>query len=100
MKPGLKIMLLLYVCVSVSTGVLAQNTVVYSPLEDDPNLTRQLTEATEKRYKTDLGSLSGDHKKQIEELYKERYKKIQRMYTDNDIIADGNAATYLETLAK
>jgi Zn-dependent protease with chaperone function len=100
MKPGLNITLLLLVCLHFSTTILAQNEVFYRPLQDDPVLAGQLTEATEKRYKQDLTALSGDNKKYYEELYKERHQKIQRMYTDKVIIAEGKAASYLQGLAK
>jgi len=98
MHTGLKIPLLLLVCLSLGNRIIAQNP-AYSPLQDDPILRRQLTEATEKRYRQDLSGLNGNHKKQLEALYKERYLKIQRMYTAKDIIAEGRAAAYLQSLA-
>jgi Zn-dependent protease with chaperone function len=100
MKPGLNISLLLFVCICVSNSILAQNAAFYSPLKDDPTLSRQLTEATEKRYKKDLTGISGSNKKQFEEIYKERYLKIQKMYTEKEIIAEGKAASYLQSLVQ
>jgi Zn-dependent protease with chaperone function len=100
MKPGLNISLLLFVCFCVSNSILAQNAAFYSPLKDDPTLARQLTEATEKRYKKDLTGISGSNKKYFEEIYKERYQKIQKMYSDKEIIAEGKAASYLQSLVQ
>jgi Zn-dependent protease with chaperone function len=99
MKPGLNISILLIICFSFSTRILAQNATSYSPLEDDPKLASQLTIATEKRYKQDLTALNGNlNKKYFEEVYKERYQKIQKMYSEQEIIAEGKAAGYLQSL--
>jgi Zn-dependent protease with chaperone function len=100
MKPGLNIFILLLVCLSFSCGILAQNAAFYSPLQDDPTLARQLTEATEKKYKLDLTGLNGSNKKYFEEIYKERYQKIQKMYSEKEIISEGKAASYLQMLVK
>jgi Zn-dependent protease with chaperone function len=100
MKPGLKIPLLTVVFFCISHAILAQSASFYNPLKDDPILSRQLTEATEKKYKQDLTGIGGNNKKYFEEIYKERYQKIQKMYTDKEIISEGKAAGYLQSLVK
>lgn len=100
MKPGLKIPFLVLVCSIFATGIFAQNTDMYSPLQDDPAIIQQLTEATWKQYREDLNNVSGEYQQQLAQVYRERYRKIRRMYSDREIIAEGKAAGYLQLLAK
>lgn len=100
MKPGLKIPFLVLVCSILASGMLAQNTGMYSPLQDDPAIIQQLTEATSKQYRKDLDNISGEYQHQLAQVYRERYRKIRSMYSDKEIIAEEKAAGYLHLLAR
>jgi Zn-dependent protease with chaperone function len=100
MKPGLKIPFLVLVCLIFAIGMLAQNTDMYSPLQDDPAIIQQLSEATRKQYRKDVDNLSGDYQQQLAQVYRERYRSIRRMYSNKEIIAEEKAAGYLQLLAK
>ena len=100
MMPGLKIPLLVLVCSIFATGMLAQDTGMYRPLQDNPAIVQQLTEATWKQYRKDLNNVSGEYQQQLAQVYRERYRKIRSMYSDKEIIAEEKVAGYLQLLAK
>lgn len=84
--------------VMLCTIAYAQESNFYMSAEDDAGTHRELLSATETRYQQDVKSLTGKNKKYLEELYKERYDRIVKMYDRKEIVASTEAVSYLQQL--
>lgn len=89
------ILLILLCC---SGNIFCQNLINYHSPEDDAGKYRELISATEKRYQADISSLSGKNKKYVEEIFKERYESIKKMYERKEIVTESVANGYLQSL--
>jgi len=67
--------------------------------QDPQQAARQLT-AIQNRYQKDIGSLSGPHKKQLADIYKERFESIREKFTENEVLTDARATAYLQAFAQ
>jgi predicted metal-dependent hydrolase len=88
----------LIICYSCCCSAFSQNLTYYTPPEDDAEKYKEWIDATEKRYKQDVLTLSGKNKKYLEQLYKERYESIKKMYDKKAIITASRATGYLQLL--
>jgi Zn-dependent protease with chaperone function len=77
----------------------AQSQPDYTRLTDDPARIKQLKEAIDKRYKKDVASLNGPYRKQLAEVYKERYDLIMERFLKNEVIAEARVQEYLQKIA-
>jgi Zn-dependent protease with chaperone function len=96
MKPLITVIYLTLSC-CFSTAYTQQLTYYKSP-EDDAGKYKEWIAATDKRYITDVSALSGEHKKYLEDIFKQRYERIKKMYDRNEIVAESAANGYLQSL--
>lgn len=72
----------------------------YTPLQKDAAREKSLQDALAARYSADLSSLSGENKKYIAEIYKERLTSIQDKFRENEIITDPAVTGYLQAVCQ
>jgi hypothetical protein len=89
---------LIVCCICCYSNTFSQNLTYYKSPQDDAGKYKEWMEATEKRYKQDLNTLPGENKKYFEQLYKERYENIKKMYDEKQIVTSPEAAGYLQSL--
>ena len=77
---------------------LAQSFHDYQPISDNPSKQKQLQEAVSAKFLQDQASLSGKNKKEIAELYKERYEMIKKKIDDREMITNEEVQQYLDRL--
>ena len=90
--------LLLVVLACVTTSLFAQNNFTYTSLQYDETAKKALIDATEKRYQSDVASLTGSNKKYIADIYKDRLESIEKYYNDSMVITDAKATQYLQSI--
>lgn len=96
MKPFyLALCLILCCCVS---NAFCQNLSYYNSPSDDAGTYKQWLDATDKRYKSDVSSLSGSNKKYFENIYKSRYENIKKLYDRKEVMTETGANSYLQSL--
>ena len=91
-----KLLLLAFAC--ISTSLFAQNSFNYTSLRDDATLKRILLDETQKRYESDIASLTGSNKKYLANIYKERFETIEKYYNDSIAITDLKTEQYLQSV--
>src|SRR4030095_14105015 len=72
----------------------------YSSFTDDPARERQLIDAISRRYQQDQIGLFSKNKKQITELYKERYELIKSKFDQKEILTNQEVQSYLDKLVQ
>lgn len=87
----------LILCCCCNTA-FCQNLTYYHSPEDDVGKYKEWVNATEKRYKADVSTLAGKNKKYLEQLFKERYERIKKMYDQKEIVTESVANGYLQAL--
>lgn len=90
--------LLFLILLMISHDIIAQTTVAYTKLNDDEASKKTLLDVTAKRYNKDITTISGNKKKYIQEIYTDRYKSVQKFYTDSLVITEDNTNAYLNKL--
>lgn len=90
--------LLLIALTCISTSLLAQNSFNYMALQDDITLKKSLLEETQKRYASDVASLTGNNKKYLADIYKDRFKTVEKFYSDSLVITDVKTEQYLQSI--
>lgn len=96
MKP-LHTVICLILCCCISNA-FCQNLAYYKSPEDDAAKYKEWMAATEKRYKADVSGLSGKNKKYLEQLFKDRFENIKKMYDRKEIVTEAMANGYLQSL--
>ncbi|HEU4472340.1 MAG TPA: M48 family metallopeptidase [Flavisolibacter sp.] len=67
-------------------------------LKPEPAKKQALLAAIESRYKKDVEELSGKHKKQLAEIFKERYEIVKTAIEGEETITDSRINAYLSSL--
>src|SRR5688572_19353117 len=96
MKP-LTTVICLILCCCISNA-FCQNLTYYKSPEDDAVKYKEWLVATEKRYNADVSGLSGKNKKYLEQLFKDRFENIKKMYDRKEIVTEAVANGYLQLL--
>lgn len=96
MKP-LTTVIFLILCCCISNA-FCQNLTYYKSPEDDAAKYKEWMAATEKRYNADVSGLSGKNKKYLEQLFKDRFENIKKMYDRKEIVTEAMANGYLQLL--
>lgn len=97
MSPCLKPCLaILATCLSVLS--YSQTSPSYTPFTIDPALEKSLLDGVSQRYQKDVAGLSGEHKKYLADIYKERYELIRERFTEGEVLSDKGAQDYLQAL--
>jgi len=96
MKPFNTVLCLILCCCISNT--FCQNLSYYNSPADDANTNKQWIDATDKRYKSDVLALNGKNKKYFEDIYKNRYERIKKMYDRKELITETGANSYLQSL--
>lgn len=96
MKPLTTVICLILCCCISNT--FCQNLTYYKSPEDDAAKYKEWMAATEKRYNADVSGLSGKNKKYLEQLFKDRYENIKKMYDRKEIVTEATANGYLQLL--
>lgn len=96
MKPFNSVLcLILCCCISNS---FCQNITYYNSPADNVTTYKEWIDATDKRYKSDVSALSGKNKKYFEDIFKNRYENIKKMYDRKELITETGANNYLQSL--
>ncbi len=95
-KPAIFIIIIL----NCSYNSFCQQAFIYTPPSDNESKYNTLFNAITEQYNTDIDSVSGENKKYIAELYKERYEHIQKQFEDKEVITWDTANNYLQMLLK
>lgn len=77
----------------------AQNSWLYTPLKDDPDKLRVLQTAIRKQYEKDSAAITGDNKKYLLAIYRERLDVINEMFAGREVIQSQEVSDYLDRLA-
>ena len=67
-------------------------------LARDDERGRILLESALQRYQKDMAGVSGENKKYISDIYKERFDQISKQFSDHEVITDPKAMAYLSAL--
>jgi hypothetical protein len=98
MKPFYTVIYLILCC--CFSKAFSQNLPYYRSPEDDTGKYKEWVDATEKRYKADLSTLTGKNKKYLEQIFKDRYENVKKMYDHNEIVTESVAHGYLQSLLR
>jgi predicted Zn-dependent protease len=98
MKP-LHTVICLLICCCISNA-FSQNITYYHAPEDDTGKYTEWMAATENRYKADVAGLAGKNKKYLQQLFKDRYENIKKMYDRKEIVTEAVANGYLQSLIR
>ncbi|THU41774.1 hypothetical protein FAM09_06645 [Niastella caeni] len=96
MKPFHTVIFLILIC--CCGNAVCQNLTYYQSPEDDAGKYKEWITATEKRYQADVSSLSGKNKKYLEQIFKDRFERIKKMYDQKEILTEKAANGYLQSL--
>lgn len=91
------ICLLLFCCIS---NAFSQNFTYYQTPEDDAGKYKEWMAATEKRYNADVSGLTGKNKMYLQQLFKDRFENIKKMYDRKEIVTEAVANGYLQSLIR
>lgn len=94
---SLHLLICLVVCCCYSS-IFCQDLTYYRSPGDDAGKYKEWIDATDKRYKTDVSGLAGKNKKYLEQIFKERYENVKKMYDQKEIITEPVANGYLQSL--
>ncbi len=90
------LLLLLSFC---SNTLTAQNLTDYSPVINDSIKLLNIKKSIRQQYLKDSASVTGEYKKQIIGLYRERYQYLADMFTEKEFLNNIEADNYLNELA-
>jgi len=85
----------LLICCNAS----AQHGWLYTPLKDDPDKLRVLQTAIRKQYEQDSAAITGDNKKYILEIYRDRFKQLNELFDNKEPLMYNDANLYLTGIA-
>ena len=71
----------------------------YMPVKDDSVQLLSVKNVIKQHYLSDSAALTGDYKKQLVKIYRERYDYLQEMFTHNELMANATADDYLNSIA-
>ncbi len=60
--------------------------------------TKQLLDATKKRFDADVASLPANNRKYLTDIYRQRYAFVQKYYSDSSVITDKNTEQYMQSI--
>lgn len=84
----------------LSTLSFSQTTPSYTPFTADAALEKGLLDGVFTRYQQDVATLSGEHRKYLADIYKERYELIRERFTEGEVLSDKGAQAYLQALVQ
>jgi len=90
--------LLVLFCVICFAGVFAQTPVGYTPFVIDSLKLVNVKKAVHDAYLKDSASTSGENKKYIINLYRERYQYLEDMFKEKELMANAETDDYLSSL--
>jgi predicted Zn-dependent protease len=92
----------LIVCIAINllviTQLFSQSNQTFIPTKNDSLFFNTQLQQIETNYKTSISNLSGSTKKQIADIYKERFTAIKSYFTDKKLYSNTMAETYLKAL--
>lgn len=91
---------ILWVLFLLPCSLLKAQTAPAGFLSKNASKEKNLLEGLTARYNKDVSGLSGSNKKQVSEIYKERFELIKEKFAGNEIISDEKASGYLMQLAQ
>lgn len=98
MNPAIKCMLVLCLCLTGWLMAQAQDLALRGTLANDTLYLGNAMKTIRARYDTDYQSASGENKKYIREIYKERFEYIADILAHKGIITDPAAILYIQKL--
>lgn len=84
----------------ISTLSFSQIPSSFAPFAADAALEKSLLEGVSTRYQQDVAGLSGEHKKYLADIYKERYELIRERFTEKEVLSDKGTQAYLQALVQ
>lgn len=68
---------------------------LYTPLKDDTDKLKALQAEIRKQYEKDSTGITGENKKYILEIYKDRFKGLNELFETKEPLVDAEASSYL-----
>ncbi len=99
MKPLKPLLLAVTVCLSSVAMLFAQSSFNYQPVKDDSIELLKLQKAIRVQFEKDSLTISGENKKYILAIYKDRFDEINGIFEDKEPIAAATANSYLTGIA-
>lgn len=72
---------------------------LYSPVKDDADRLKTLQSEIRKQYEKDSLTISGEHKKFILEIYRDRFKGLNELFTTKEPVCSPEVNTYMTGIA-
>ena len=98
MKYPPKKLLPVLICLFCFTRIFAQPLLSYKPIAIDSFQLLNIKNAIHDHYLKDSASQTGDNKKYIVNLYRERYQYLESMFTEKELMASSETDSYLASL--
>jgi len=89
---------LLPALVFLTNLVHAQHLNDYTPIADSPEGERQLLQALKLRFEQDAASINGTYKKQVSEIYKQRFEHLKERLEKKEFITNIQIQAYLQSI--
>ena len=83
----------------VHGNLFAQTALLYTPVKDDTDKLKNLQTEIKKQYEKDSLSITGENKKYILEIYRERFKDLNELFEIKEPLTEATASTYLTAIA-
>ncbi|MGB5005372.1 MAG: M48 family metalloprotease [Ferruginibacter sp.] len=91
-------LILLFLCASHMPGLFAQPLTNYTPYTNDSLQLVSIKNDIRKNYLEDSASISGENKKQLIGIYRDRYQNLADMFKEKEFINNPEADDYLQGL--
>lgn len=95
LKPYLAVL-----AVCIWTLSFSQTSLSYTPFKANATLEKDLLAGISHRYQQDVAALSGEHRKYLADIYKERYELVTKWVTKGEVLSDQGAQDYLQALVQ
>jgi len=99
MKPLKQLILAVAICLINPVLLFAQSTFEYKPVKDDSLELLSLQKAIRAQFEKDSLAISGENKKYILAIYKDRFREINELFEDKEAIAAAEVNTFLTGIA-
>ncbi|MBK9533153.1 MAG: M48 family metalloprotease [Chitinophagaceae bacterium] len=91
-------LILLFLCASYMPGLFAQPLTNYTPYTNDSLQLVSIKNDIRKNYLEDSASISGENKKQLIGIYRDRYQNLADMFKEKEFMNNPEADGYLQNL--
>lgn len=90
--------LFLLIIILMTINTTAQTPLIFTPAANDVAKLKSLAGDFEKRFNNETASLSSDNKKELLQIYKERWEEIKNIFDNKEIYTSPKAQQYLDAL--